>query len=41
MKNSTCLNSQIQNELIDMISIITIQKDFVNDIEESKLYNGG
>lgn len=40
MKNAIHFSPQSQNKLIDMIDMIgisTIQKDFINDIKESKL----
>ena len=39
MKNAIYFSPQSQNKLIDMISISTVQKDFINDIKESKLYS--
>lgn len=38
MKIPTCLHSQSQNEVIDMIGIGDIQKDFSNHIKKLKLY---
>ena len=32
MKNATYLSPQSQNELVDMVDVSTIQKDFINDI---------